>query len=404
MSGPFANIRQKNPQLADDLAVLQAELKKNGAPSASRRLEMVDDQLDRLNPDTVYQWVDPSRVFGELEDVRGTWARWARRLSGARNVLALGPLVLTWIALSWAAGQYQQQIAAALNPPQGQPPDLVTANTPFLVLWQEGFGHPTFFTFSHTAFLDFLLLSVLLLLTFGAQRLDAVAHHKAVELVGQVDEAIAPLAKLAGSTQIPANANPNDWARVVQNVITTMTNEVKQTAQQATTVVQQVGQSTNDLILKEMKPLVAGFQTSVTNLDTSLKSVATIGTTVTNLGVAAQKVADASTTLANSFSQYQQTAASIAKNVGDLSTNQKVLATQSSQLAGTLTTATQTTGAMAQQLKGTADKYESFANQLDVTANTLGNVSDGLDKASRRLKNAIPRVKPRPGLFGWLGI
>lgn len=405
MSGPYANISEVDSQLANRLVTLQKKLEINGAPAAARRLELAASQLDKLNPEMVYQWTDPSRIYTELEDARG---KLARKLAGWRNALALAPLVLTWVALGWASGQYQAQVNAALHPTGGGQPDLVTANTPFLVLWEQGFGHPSFLTFSHTAFLDFLLLAGILVLTILAQLSDAGAHRTAVRLVAEVDGVIAPMAEIAARGVLPQNASPNDWARVVQNTVREVMNEAKQVAERATAVVKDVGAASTDLIRKEMQPLVAEFKGSVGTLGAELQtyqtSVATISKTVTDLGDAAGKVAAASTTLSSSFGQYQQTAASIDRNILELSTNQRELATQSGQLAGALTTAAQTTGAMVQRLDDAVRKYQQTENQLNATATQLSTASTQLATASKRLKDVVVGGAGgrRGGILGWL--
>lgn len=75
-----------------------------------------------------------------------------------RNVLVLVPIVLTWAALAEAAISYNRYIAE--NPEE--------AATPFLLLWQRGFGNESGFlstTFSTVAMIDAVIIIVMILLT-----------------------------------------------------------------------------------------------------------------------------------------------------------------------------------------------------------------------------------------------
>lgn len=76
-----------------------------------------------------------------------------------RNVLVLVPILLTWAALAEASLAYNRYIEA--NPDQ--------AGTPFLLLWQRGFGEEGWLlspTFSTVAIIDAVVIVAMILLTF----------------------------------------------------------------------------------------------------------------------------------------------------------------------------------------------------------------------------------------------
>jgi len=76
-----------------------------------------------------------------------------------RNVLVLVPILLTWAALAEAALAYNRYIEA--NPEE--------AGTPFLLLWQRGFGGEASLlspTFSTVAMIDAVVIVAMILLTF----------------------------------------------------------------------------------------------------------------------------------------------------------------------------------------------------------------------------------------------
>lgn len=77
-----------------------------------------------------------------------------------RNVLVLVPILLTWWAIGSAVNNYATFMKA--NPEDG---------TPFLVLWEQGFGGTAGWlspSLSHVAFLDAILIGIIILLTFYA--------------------------------------------------------------------------------------------------------------------------------------------------------------------------------------------------------------------------------------------
>lgn len=76
-----------------------------------------------------------------------------------RNVLVLVPILLTWAALAEAARAYDRFLAA--NPEE--------EGTPFLLLWQRGFGgEASFFspTFATVAIIDAVVIAAMIILTF----------------------------------------------------------------------------------------------------------------------------------------------------------------------------------------------------------------------------------------------
>ena len=410
---PFASIAQVRPDLAKDLADLCSDLKASGARSASQRIQFTAERLDSFNPDAVYRWIDPGRISSELEQVKN---KRARRYSGWRNLFALGPLLLTWFALYWASGQYQAQIHAALHPDAGKPQDLVTANTPFLVLWEQGFGNSSaLLTFSHTAFLDVVLLAIIVVLTFLAQRSDARTLQASQDLVDRIDEAVDQMADLAAQGIVPSGTNPEDWARVVQNTVKAVMAEARQVTESATRVIESIGKDNGDLIRNEMKPLVHTFQQSVSSFGTEMatfqQSASTVSQTVTQLGAAAGQVASASTSLSNNLAQYQQTATSIAQNIGNLNTNQAQFTAQINAVAQAMDHATrsvqQLTTKLQNELSGplqdAAQKYQQTENQLSVTTHNLQIASQQLHSASQAFGKVSKGGGRGPGgIIGWL--
>ncbi len=105
-----------------------------------------------------------------------------------RNVLVLVPILLTWWALGQAVSNYASFIER--NPDE--------SGVPFLVLWQQGFGGEANWlqpTLSHVAFIDAILIGVIILLTFYAhgrreEQEDAIADTASL-VQAEMDNALA---------------------------------------------------------------------------------------------------------------------------------------------------------------------------------------------------------------------
>lgn len=158
--------------LSDNLATLNLEMdafiqkvKKIGVnDSLVGRLDLIKYQLSRDSSTTsdIDHLVTPSIL---MENIRGGVLRkfgWINVLEIIRNVLILVPIFFTWFSLSQASIAYLTTI--------NKNPSLV--EVPFLLQWENGFygNLPNFVgwspTFSHVAFLDAILIAVIIILTF----------------------------------------------------------------------------------------------------------------------------------------------------------------------------------------------------------------------------------------------
>lgn len=112
-----------------------------------------------------------------------------------RNVLVLVPILLTWNALSRASAAYKAVVESN--------PSLL--GRPFLLLWQEGFQGARVMSFSTVAFLDALVIMVVLCLTFAVLSLNSSAlenaEQKAVNLGNRLQNLLWQIAKEAKPIQ-----------------------------------------------------------------------------------------------------------------------------------------------------------------------------------------------------------
>ena len=85
-------------------------------------------------------------------------ARWARLLTLIRNVLVFAPVALTWAAVGQATSAFSRYVAE-------NGADVVN----FLDFWENGYGYlGTEWQISHVAFLDFIIILIVIILTLIA--------------------------------------------------------------------------------------------------------------------------------------------------------------------------------------------------------------------------------------------
>jgi hypothetical protein len=103
-------------------------------------------------------------------------ARWARLLTLIRNVLVFAPVALTWAAVGQATSAFSRYV-------DENGADVVN----FLDFWENGYGYlGTEWQISKVAFLDFLIIVVVIILTLIA----SVFGKRASELQAEYDQQI----------------------------------------------------------------------------------------------------------------------------------------------------------------------------------------------------------------------
>jgi hypothetical protein len=103
-------------------------------------------------------------------------ARWARLLTLIRNVLVFAPVALTWAAVGQATSAFSRYV-------DENGADVVN----FLDFWENGYGYlGTEWQISKVAFLDFLIILVVIILTLIA----SVFGKRASELQSKFDQQI----------------------------------------------------------------------------------------------------------------------------------------------------------------------------------------------------------------------
>jgi hypothetical protein len=103
-------------------------------------------------------------------------ARWARLLTLIRNVLVFAPVALTWAAVGQATSAFSRYV-------DENGADVVN----FLDFWENGYGYlGSEWQISHVAFLDFIIIMIVIVLTLIASAFG----KKATELQSVFDQQI----------------------------------------------------------------------------------------------------------------------------------------------------------------------------------------------------------------------
>ena len=413
-SAPFDAIGKNHPDLAQRLATISAELERAKVSTSAKRLSLAAEHADEMGPEELYRFLDPGRIQAELEEVK---AKQTRRLSAIRNALALAPLLLTWAALAYAASDYQACVAA----------NLCDVHQPFIILWEQGFHQGSFFTFSFTAALDFVLLLGVLVFTILAQSADAKANRAARRLGEQVDEVVADLiAASRAGVIIPRTTDPKNWANVVQITIKQAMNDFTQAltqamgisssvAAEAKLVVESVGAANTSLMEQQMRPLVTEFKQGVDDLSHGMEgytqSVGTIETTINRLGGAAQTLSTATQNIADQTSAQLSATTSIDTNIKQLQVTQQHFVDIVRDAAQEMTRAASAVDQLAvkinldmvNNIKQATAQLSQADTALNQTAQYLAQTTQGLERASQMLDSASSNaLRARLGLIGWL--
>jgi methyl-accepting chemotaxis protein len=208
--GSFPNVErlcgQLGPEAARQLALACGQLRSAGAPTYADRLASIDKRVGLDEYRILRKLADPELAEDELDTAR---QRHVRRAHAARNVLALMPLLITWIALGVATWEYKNYLHSHRD----------QSNQPFLLLWERGFGHGPWMSFAYVAFYDVAFLLAVLAATIWV-------HHAEVREARPIDRALAALHAALDTLEaamerniVRAPASAEEWAGAAQQII-----------------------------------------------------------------------------------------------------------------------------------------------------------------------------------------
>lgn len=406
---------------ADRLAALHRRLVTEGATGAARRLAEMDASVRSLPFSVSERLIAPDQIVAELDDVH---QKQAQRLGHRRNVFALAPLLVTWVALATSTFFYHREVT--------QHPELVTQ--PFMLLWEQRFGGAPVLRFYEIAVLDAALILLIMVLTGLLHRAEKAGVRKQEATTQLVAEAMLLLAVAVEKHNRTMPMSSQDWAREAQRVITAAArgvidleaalkaselrsqkflnelaaaskgmvdaaraaNErfVKETVEQTSTVLRTALAADRKLVNDEMAPLVAGLRTSVNDFTANAAAhradAATFATVVTDLGDAAKSMALTST---SSSAAMEGIGATLTK----IESSQREFATKVGGFVAKVSESTENVTRAANAIEDVGGTLRtdlgSIASDLRRTGGALNRVTSGLSGAAHSVETASAELR-----------
>lgn len=201
-------------------------LQAKGVDEAVTRLQRVGEFADQVDFPTMDRLIDPGRTAEEFAAKRSRWVQW---LHAARNTLAVAPLLITWLALSWASIDYSKEL-------HDHPERL---NKPFLLLWQQHFGGRSIPTFAFFGALDLGLLGLVFVFTIWVHYQEDRLVKKQTEFTELIDSAMVDMAGAISGGLGRAPVSAEDWANSAGRIITEAMEQTRQLSAAGREVIEQ---------------------------------------------------------------------------------------------------------------------------------------------------------------------
>ena len=410
----IADRKPTGPDTARKLDRLDRKLRKAGAYDAADRLESIDEKIwnGELSFDGLERHIDPDRVIDELnlargrvrwaDLARGEWRMGLRPLGGffksvryahlARNVCALTPLIFTWVMLGLASQHYNRYLTA--NPRE--------ANEPFLLLWQQGFGSG-FPSFERVAFIDFGLLTLVVVLTFWVHWTEWQADRTA-DLVYQAMDGLQEFTAKSGIISNPITS-ANLAAEVTAGLSKALwdlgkLNDASEKAIKEATDrlegIQGYGQELVKNLHDQTEKIIANFGEAVLQ---TLKSVTEqnehfiSNTRETNQQVLQALVEQQMEPLLQQeqemLGQFQRQQEAFTTAVTDLSKGVRTINTSAQGLAGSAVSFTGATQSIGQSLSRMASAQEEFASKVGESAQSMNTAATALTEVKDAFREEL---------------
>jgi methyl-accepting chemotaxis protein len=201
-----------------------------GAEKAADRLLEIDADITRLDYAALETRVDPDLADEELA---ASYRARTRRAHMVRNIAALVPLLITWLALGLASREYRNELARVPN----------DSAKPFLLLWEDGFGQHGLFapTFAEVALLDFAIIVLLLALTAWVHYSEGRDESSRSRVMHSLWTGLAALKiAMAQSTPRPP-ADAQEWADAARKIISEAMEQTRLLSESSRKAIEEAG-------------------------------------------------------------------------------------------------------------------------------------------------------------------
>jgi len=392
----------KGEAAAGTLVRICKQLRNAGADGAAERFEAVDSKIAGGNKrfEDLERHIDPDRAVDELNSARGRpifrkvfrgdWRGGFRRTLGlpksvraahiSRNVAALLPLIFTWIMLGLAAQRYSNYINH----------DPRTADEPFLLLWQQGFG-TGFPSFEFVTLIDFALLALVVVLTYWVHWAEARADRSADLVYEAIDALKTSLADVRALPIASTPLSPEDWAEQTSKTLS----ESVQLIQGLTTASQQAITEASERLLgvqdsgKEfIEELKAGVLDTLTSVsDQNQRFIETTRETNQQVlqALVVQQMQPLLTKVQDMLDQFRAQQAAYTSAVTNLTASVSAIEESATGLAGSAQAFEQSTHSIADSLSAMASSQERFAANVESSAKSMNTAAAAMEKVKDSL-------------------
>jgi len=373
----------RGPEAADELSNAYEKLLKAGIHDGAARLKRVDDFARKLDYLTLERLADPEQSIAQLTDEK---QRRTRHRHLIRNSAALLPLLITWIMLSWASLLYHSELIAHKG----------KVTTPFLMLWQQHFGHSWLIpNFDEVAFLDFLVLAFVLVYTYLVHRAEDLAARAQSDLAGTLYSAMSALSIAVEQSTVKEPTSAEEWAKAAQKIINDAMAETEALSQAGRDAIEAASASLKG-IHDEGRGFIKDFSVSIVDTLAAVRkdNEQFIERTANEARQTLQVLVDRQmtplltqlTTMLAEFSAhhatYRASVSGLADAVSEINASAKVL-------AGGVTTYQAAAAEIGTGMSRAAKAQEDFATLLDTTAKSLDRASLAMNNATETLKTDL---------------
>ena len=377
-------------EAADELGNAYRKLYQAGIRDGATRLKKVDEFAGKLDYPTLERLADPDQSISELAD---TTQRKTRLQHVIRNTTALIPLLLTWAMLSWASVLYHDDLA-------GHPEK---STTPFLMLWQQHFGHGGLVpTFAEVAFIDFVVLAVVLAYTVQVHRAENSAAAVQADISGSLYAAMSALAIAVERSAIatPASAEEwakaaEDWASATQEIITSALAQTEALSKTGREVIEEARASLKD-IHDEGRGFIKEFSLSTAETLRAVRedNAQFIERTAKEARETLQVLVERQmnpllTQLSTMLTEFSTHHATYRASVSGLQDAVTEINSSAKVLAASATTYKDVATKISTDIGRAADAQDGFVKRLDGTAKSLDQASAAMQAATETLKTDL---------------
>lgn len=437
----FPELRKANAPLAQQIDQVLAEAGRLKALEGARRLSLVSRHYKKFSVEQAYHLIDPDAFQHEIEQVR-THAAGLGFLRLVRNVAALLPLIMTWIALSIASSKYSADLSNPLFKDKDQ-------YISFLLLWQSGFHGTDMLTFSTTAIIDVVLLSVYLCLVAWVTMREGNIHRISSQFSNNLQSVVEKLCDLisTNTTSMISDAGIDRIIVAIEQASTNGIKEIAKTIKQVTTegvqeivdafepiadadvqrivdaikivvadallvskqVADQAKVTMEDLFDGKMEPMINSFHKDLGTLNMELTKLTTRLTDYTKqveeLTRASTKIATNASDLKDSASAYTGVSKDIRDQIVLLNGTQQQVVSQIHSVATNMDGTAKAAEKVADKTNDVAEKLVITAQQDIATmagrvisaAQELARVANVMAQINSQLQNTNSQIQATPG-------